>query len=220
MTDQELKDLVASNAKGLQELKVFQREVTEQMKLTSEQMKRTDEQMKRTDEQMKLTGEQIKRTDEQMKRTDEKLERMGIRLGNIQQNNGDIAEEFFFNTLDNSMKLGKISYDDISRNIHRHKKKQNIQGEYDLLLVNGNSVAILETKYKAHLKDVKKFIENDVPKFKKLFPEYEKYKLYAGIASFYVNKSIRNYADEKGFYIVERKGDSIETTSDKNIKTF
>jgi hypothetical protein len=30
-----------------------------------------------------------------MKRTDEKLERMGIHLGNISNNQGDVAEEYF-----------------------------------------------------------------------------------------------------------------------------
>ena len=43
------------------------------------------------------TDEQMKRTDEQMKKTDEKLERIGIKLGNISNNNGDYAEDFFWN---------------------------------------------------------------------------------------------------------------------------
>lgn len=35
------------------------------------------------------------RTDEQMKHTDKKLERLGITLGNVTNNQGDVAEEFF-----------------------------------------------------------------------------------------------------------------------------
>ncbi len=33
------------------------------------------------------------------KQTDEKLERIGIYLGNVTRNQGDVAEEFFFNSL-------------------------------------------------------------------------------------------------------------------------
>ena len=59
-------------------------------------------------EAQKATDEQMKRTDEQMKRTDEKLERMGITLGNIGKNQGDVAEEFFFQSLIKDNHLGKI----------------------------------------------------------------------------------------------------------------
>ena len=41
----------------------------------------------------------MKRTDEQIKRTDEKLERLGITLGNVTNNQGDVAEEFFLKSL-------------------------------------------------------------------------------------------------------------------------
>ena len=82
MTDDELKALVASLAVS---------------------QDRTDEQMKRTDEQMKLNAIAQKATDEQIKRNDkmltEKLDRMGITLGNIGKNQGDVAEEFFFKNL-------------------------------------------------------------------------------------------------------------------------
>jgi len=52
-------------------------------------------------ESQRQTDEQMKLTDEQMKRTDEKLERVGLTLGNIGRNQGDVAEEFFYNSLIN-----------------------------------------------------------------------------------------------------------------------
>ena len=71
MTDDELKELVASLAVDSINLHAAQ----------------------------KLTDEQMKRTDEQLKRTDEKLERLGITLGNVTNNQGYVAEEFFLNSL-------------------------------------------------------------------------------------------------------------------------
>ena len=85
MTDDELKALVAGLAVA---------------------QDRTDEQMKRTDEQIasliadgKNLRDAQKMTNEQMKRTDERLARIGITLGTVTNNQGDVAEDFFFQSL-------------------------------------------------------------------------------------------------------------------------
>ncbi len=70
MTDDELKELVTSLAVDSKHLHAAQ---------------------KKTDEQMKLTFKQIKQNDNIL--TD-KLNRMGITLGNVTHNQGDVAEEF------------------------------------------------------------------------------------------------------------------------------
>ena len=128
MTDDELKALVASLAIDSKNLR--------------EAQKATDEQMKKTDEQMK-------RTDEQIKRTDAKLERMGITLGNIGKNQGDVAEEFFLHSLLKDNRLGNIHFDDVVKNMQKHRGQ--IQEEYDLVMTNGNAVGIVEVKYKPTL---------------------------------------------------------------------
>ncbi|MDD2799999.1 MAG: hypothetical protein PHE96_00960 [Methylococcales bacterium] len=69
MTDDELKELVASLAVDSKNL--------------HEAQKATDEQMKRNDKMLTV-----------------KLDRMGITLGNIGKNQGDVAEEFFFSKSD------------------------------------------------------------------------------------------------------------------------
>ena len=84
-----------------------------------------------------------KATDEQMKRNDkmltEKLDRMGITLGNIGKNQGDVAEEFFFQSLIKDNHLGKIRFDDVVKNMEKHRGK--IQEEYDLVMTNGDAIA-------------------------------------------------------------------------------
>jgi hypothetical protein len=93
-----------------------------------------------------------KATDEQMKRTDEKLERMGITLGNVTNNQGDVAEEFFFNSLANDTHLGSIYFDDIEKNTHKRRGKA--EEEYDIIMTNGEVIGIVEVKYKAHENDL------------------------------------------------------------------
>ncbi len=186
MTDEELKELVGSLAIA----------------------------QKKTDEQMKHTDEQMKRTDEQLKRTDEKLERIGIQLANIAGNQGDVAEEFFFNSLANDMHLGSIYFDDISKN--ENKRRGRMEEEYDIVMTNGNSIGIIEVKYKAHENDLKK-LERKMKNFKQLFPIYENYKLYGAIASFHIYKKAKHAALEQGFFVLQRRGEVIQTDCAENL---
>ncbi len=219
MTDDELKALVAS-------LAISQKQTDEQMKRTHEELRisigelrnsigelraSTDSlalSQKQTDEQMKKTDEQMKKTDEQMKKTDEKLERIGIYLGNVTRNQGDVAEEFFFNSLVNQPHLGSIYFNEITTNMKRHRG--NIQEEYDLFLTNGDAIAIVEVKYKAHPNDLDK-LDRKIKNFKLLFPIYEDYKLYGALAGFYINDDTKNEALTRGYFVLQRSGDLIHT---------
>ena len=52
-----------------------------------------------------------------------KLDKLGELYGNIGQNQGDVAEEFFFNSLANDTHLGSIHFDDIEKNGHKRRGK-------------------------------------------------------------------------------------------------
>jgi hypothetical protein len=169
----------------------------------------TDKQIKETSKQMKKTDEQMKKTDEQMKKTDEKLKSMGIHLGNISNNQGDIAEEFFYNSLANKPTLAGINYDFIDKNVHRNKNK--IEDEYDILLVNGKDIAIIEVKYKAHENDLDRLISKKYESFKQLYPEYKDYTHHLALASFYITEDLKSRSLERGVSVLQRKGDIIET---------
>ncbi len=200
MTDDELKELVAS-------LAVAQRE-------TSELMRETREQMKETDERMKATDEQMRETDERMRKTDEKLERIGIHLGNITANQGDVAEEFFFNSLVKDMRLGSIRFEDVMKNSSKQRGK--IQEEYDLILTNGDSLAIIEVKYKVHQNDLAK-LDRKMQNFKKLFPIYQNFKQYGAIASFHINDDAKREALERGYFVLQRQGELIHAESSEHL---
>ena len=122
MTDQELKDLVASlaisqaktdeqinnEAKEIKALRQFQQEVTQQMRETDKQMKETDKQIKETSKKVDDTTATIKN--------------IGIQLGNIGKNQGAVAEEFFVNSLSSSLTVGGIEYDELNKNMYKHSR--------------------------------------------------------------------------------------------------
>ncbi len=186
MTDDELKALVASLAVDSKNLR----------------------------EAQKATDEQIKRTDEQMKRTDEKLERIGINLGNVTNNQGDVAEEFFFNSLIKDNHLGTIYFDDVVKNMEKHRGQ--IQEEYDLVMTNGDAIGIVEVKYKAHENDLDK-LDRKMKHFKKLFPIYQSYKQYGAIATFHINDDAKKEALRRGYFVLQRSGDLVHTESSDHL---
>ena len=186
MTDQELKDLVASLAVA----------------------------QAKTDEQLKKTDEQLKQTDEQLNRTDEKVNRIASLVGNISNNQGDVTEEYFVNSLEESLRVGAIDFDYIIPNFKAKRGHQTL-AEYDILLVNGESVAIVEVKYKAHLNDLNK-LPKKIEQLKNL-PQYKNYKVYAGIATFYATDELIDEAKRLGCFVLQRKGDVV-ITHNENLK--
>jgi len=178
MTDQELKDLVAS--------------------LAIEQKK---------------TDEQMRKTDEQLKKTDERLNKIASIVGGISNNQGDVAEEYFINPLKDKLRIGNLDFDYLIPNYVI--KGRDIKDEYDILLVNGESVAIVEVKYKVHPKDILK-LEKKIENLKKL-PQYKNYKVYAGIAGFYIPDILIEEIVRQGYFVLQRKGEIMESYTD-NLK--
>ena len=161
-----------------------------------------------------MTNEQMKRTDEQLKRTDEKLERLGITLGNVTNNQGDVAEEFFLNSLLKDNHLGNIYFDDVVKNMEKHRGQ--MQEEFDLVLTNGDVIGIVEVKYKAHENDLDK-LDRKMKNFKKLFPIYQNYKQYGAIASFHINDATKKEALRRGYFVLQRSGDLVHTESGDHL---
>ena len=151
----------------------------------------------------------MEETTMQMKETDRKLDKIGRLVGSISNNQGDVAEEFFFNTISSKETVGNIHYDFTDKNITR--KKGDIEDEFDIVLVNSHDVAIIETKYKAHLKDLDRLINKKYVNFKKLYPEYKNYNHHLGLASFYINDDVKEEALNNNVMVLQRKGDIIET---------
>jgi len=148
------------------------------------------------------------------KETDRKLDKIAKMIG-VSNNQGNVAEDFFYNSLIKDNHLGSLSFDDITKNMAKHRGK--IQEEYDIFLTNGESIAIIEVKYKAHLEDISK-LDRKFNNFKKLFPIYKDYKLYGAMASFYFNQDIKDELLKQGYFVVERSGHLISTENSDYLK--
>ena len=201
MTDEELKELVGSLAVSNQELRDSQKEFQDSQKELQDSQKET--------------GILIKELSVSQKETDRKLDKVAKMIGGVSKSQGDVAGDFFYNSFIEDNHLGKLSFDDITKNMAKHRGKT--QEEYDIFLTNGESIAIVEVKYKAHLDDINK-LTRKFNNFKTLFPIYKDFKLYGAMASFYFNQDTKDELLNQGYFIVERSGDLIKTENSEYLK--
>lgn len=147
--------------------------------------------------------------DAQLAKTDAKLDKVAKMLGNIGNNQGEVAEEFFYNSLAPKQDLAGIHYDFIEKNVT--KSSNGIEDEFDIVMVNGKDVAIIEVKYKAHERDLEKLLNKKYPNFKTLYPMYKDYNHHLALASFHITPKLKEQALDAGVMVLQRKGDVIET---------
>jgi len=163
--------------------------------------------------EMQKLRESQNETSMQMKETDKKIKEVTEQLGGISNSNGDFAEEFFYNSLKETMTFAGIHFDCISDKFARRKimpDKTEKEAQFDIVLHNGNSIAVIEAKYKANLKDVKELVEKKIPNFRLLYPEYAKYKLYLGIGSLVLKERVVQEAKKLGIGLMQQRGDAVE----------
>lgn len=166
---------------------------------------------KETSKQIKETDKQMKETDKRIRENEEKLSRMGIRLGNIQNNMGDDAEEMFYQYLSEKMELGGIQFDNLFKNARDSKGN-----EYDMILQNGSYSALIEVKYKAHANDLKKIIQKQLPHFIK-GPGKNK-KILVGLATPVATDTVRERAKELGMFLLTQNGSNVKLENDASFK--
>ncbi|GHV76861.1 hypothetical protein AGMMS49942_16820 [Spirochaetia bacterium] len=160
----------------------------------------------------KETGEEIKETgrvfEKLGKETDKRIKEISEQLGGMGNSNGAFAEDYFANALNEKKLFAGVLFDEVEINL---KGKQGaLRDEFDIVMYNGTSVAIIEVKYKAQTEDLEKMVTNKVSNFRTLFPYYAGHKVYLGIASLSFNDYVYAKAKELGIGMLKQKGDTIE----------
>jgi glutaredoxin 2 len=237
MTDQELKDLIANLALSQQkteaivaDLALSQQKTDKQLAETDAQLAKTDAQLAKTDAQLAKTDAQLAKTDAQLAKTDAqlaktdaqlaktdallsktgaKLDKLAKMYGGVANNQGAVAEEFYFNSLKHNPVLQGIHFDSVYKNLTNNS--HGIEDEYDILLLNGKDVFIIEVKYRAHPDDIKILVNKKATNFKPLFPAYKDHKVHLGLASFHMDDTVKQSALSQGVTLLQRRGNVIET---------
>ena len=193
---------------------------------TNLQMQETDRRMQETDRRMQETDRQIQETDRlmqetvlRMQETDRQMREMRKDLGSWANNHGSFAEEYFFNSFENGEQnfFGE-KFDLIKKGVKSVLQDRSVQDEYDIVLYNSSSIAIVEVKFKAHKDHISK-LETKAGTFRILFPYYRDFKIYLGLASMSFHAGVEQECIDKGIAVIKQVGDTV-VINDEHLRVF
>jgi hypothetical protein len=174
-----------------------------------------NEKFAETDRRMQETDRRMQETDRMIKKLNGDVDKLCAQVGGIDENQGHHAEQYFQDILAGKLTFGGQKYDTMIPNLECFGKGGVSLIEFDIVLVNGKSVAIIETKNRIHPKFVRQFVEERLPKFREYFPGFSKYKAYLGIAGFSFSKKVMEEARKYGIGVIRQAGDSVEITAER-----
>jgi uncharacterized coiled-coil protein SlyX len=194
------------------------RQIKENIRSLTEKQAETDRQIK---EYSRSLTEKQAETDRQLKESgaafDRRMKKMDEQVGSWSNNHGAFAQEYFFNSFENGRNnfFGE-KFDDIEEEVKGIEK--GFKDEYDILMINGEAVGIVEVKYKAH--------ENDIPKVLRKaqtirvnFPKFKNHKVYLGLATMAFYPELEEACIKNGIAVVKQMGDTV-VINDEHLKAF
>jgi hypothetical protein len=190
----------------------------ETSKLQKENERLFKEKSAETDRQMKESRADF---DRQMKESrsdfEQRMKKMEKTLGSLANNQGRFAEEYFFNSFDKGQQnfFGE-RFDEIEQNVKGIKKEA--RDEYDIVLINGKSIGIVEIKFKAHETDIPEVLRK-AETFRINFPDYKDHKIYLGLATMAFYPELEQECINHGIAVIKQVGDTI-VINDGHLKVF
>jgi len=178
-------------------------------------LKETTQIMKEDKRQMREERKQIREEQLNFKKRIEHLDKLyeqtREQIGGISRSNGEFCEEYFINSFKENPTLFGEKYDRVMAYLIPNPVV--INDEYDLVLQNGTTTALIEMKYKAGTDDVGKMFSK-LHSYRANYPMFKDYKIYLCLASFRFSKVVRDRAAKEGIVLIEQRGDKIEVISE------
>ena len=180
------------------------------------QMKESDRKLK--EENALWKKEMNQEWKERSKEMDTYLKELGRQIGGIAHSNGALAEEYFYNAFKRNMTFGDESFDKIKKNLSYNNGT--LEAEFDLVLFNGKSAALIEIKYNAKPDNIDiETIISRVEVFRILFPEFAHYNIYLGVAAMSFKKDLVWRLHRAGIATIRPVGKKM-VVYDKQVKVF
>ena len=182
MTDEELKEIVASIAVEHRELVVAQKE--------------TDRQLKETDRQLKAQAVEAEHDRREMKKSNREL---GKQIGGLANKFGSFTEGLALPSMQQILR-SQFNMEVVSPSVRVKKGDEEL--EIDVLsYANGTLNEVYVVEVKSHLRDegVDQLLDI-VSRFRHFFPEHKDKKLYGIMAAVEMSSRLKERVLSKGFY--------------------
>lgn len=190
----------------------------------------TREQFAKTDKKFAETREYIKEVSRNANEVTNKLSKdiaaltqnvnsICKEVGGIGVSNGMVAEEAIYNALERTRTFYGIKFDYIRKNVPIQSESFQTMTELDILMVNGDTISIIETKYKVERRDVHKLLNVQLKDFRRYCSNYNAYKVLLGIGGMSFDIDAEIEAKNNGIGIIKIVGDTLEYQTE-NIKIY
>ena len=136
---------------------------------------------------------------QERKRTEKNME-AGMRelrkeLGGVGRTQGEIAEDLFRRNLTKVLAQRGLRLDRLEHNWRLP------EAEFDLIGINGEQIVLVEVKSRLNLQDIERFINKQIPIFRRRFDEFKKHKLIGSVASLAISKSLEKQARKEVLFV-------------------
>lgn len=233
MTWDDIREVLADNARQLIENRRQMRETARRMRETDRQMQETDRRMKETDRRMKETDREIKETARglketkklvqetarQMKETDKKFKQMADQFTST---TGHITEGILAPSAIKMFKKAGFNIDHCIGNVKKSINNNQAGMEVDLLLIDTTVAIVVEAKTNCRKKDIDHLLRQ-MSQFKKFFPEYSDKDVFVVMAALKYDRESKQYAHDKGLLVLSTTDGDIfilEPHKRENLKRF
>ncbi|MBF0420276.1 MAG: DUF3782 domain-containing protein [Magnetococcales bacterium] len=207
-TDRKFQEMVREDRERRAELDRKFQETDRKIQETGQQIKEVSVQMRETDRQMQETDRQMQETDRKIKEVSTQIGRLGGRLGEFVEGLVAPACETLF--AERGIPIHIVS---------PHVKAKLDRGrhmEIDLLVVNTDTVSLVEVKSKLTVEDVQDHMKQ-MEEFKEFFPEYANKKAIGAVAGMVVDESVIHFAIKRGLFVMVQSGDSVRIANDETF---
>ena len=203
-------ELNALKKKGEEELNTLKKEGEARHQKHLDEM----DAIKKETEAIKKKGEEelnaLKKETEAIKKAHEtSSKKLESTMNNLGFNIGMGVEEMFLNGLKDNPTLNGIHFENVIDNVKIINEKGCDATEIDILMLNGTSVGLIETKHRFNKEDLQKFIEKQFPIFKKYGGNTLRENIYLYIAGLSFDKEVILDAKKAGVGVLHLKNDII-----------
>ncbi len=152
------------------------------------------------------TDKKFQKTDKKIQETDRIVRNISREIGGIGNNLGEVSEEYFRGAFADLPEVAGIKIkmvDSLQRQVGK------LTGQFDIVLFGGKANIVVEVKHRLQQNDVNRFLNNTLPSFKKLYPEYCKVKIIGAVAGMTATDSAVELAFEMGLLVFTQSAQKI-----------
>ncbi|MFA5776512.1 MAG: hypothetical protein WC988_03100 [Patescibacteria group bacterium] len=149
-----------------------------------------------------------------MRETRLSLEKLEEQHGNLANNVADAVEDAVYYNLEARKRLGGLKFDTVIRHAKDLRGK-----EYDVVMQNGENVAVVEVKHKVHINDIDKLVGDTLPKFRKGYSaDLKNVNVFGAIAGMSFPPDFKKKAEEAGLFVLTQNGKNIKVGNSRGFK--